>query len=67
MMPIYLFHMTNETMKQVAVRMTPKMHQEVIRMAGRARQSFGAFVRASVTERVERLKGKAERKDATKC
>ena len=54
--------MAIETMKQVAVRMKPEMHREALRMAGKARQTFGEFVRSSVSDRIEHMKLKKGRK-----
>lgn len=57
--------MAIETMKQVAVRMTPKLHREAIKAAGRARQTFGEFVRSSVSDRIQNMKRKTDGKDET--
>ena len=57
--------MANETMKQVAVRMPPKLHGLVLKGARRTGETFGEFVRRSVSERLS-SKPWEKRTDETK-
>lgn len=44
--------MQKEKMKQVAVRMSPRLHAAAIRVAKSEKVSFGEFVRCAVEDRL---------------
>lgn len=46
-----------EKMKQVAVRMKPHMHAEVVKLSKRCKQGFGEFVRSAVNIHLEFVRG----------
>lgn len=48
--------MAQQTLKQVAVRMSPRLHSAAIKMAKREKMSFGEFVRQAVDDKIENLK-----------
>lgn len=48
--------MAKENLKQVAVRMSPRLHSSAMKMAKREKVSFGEFVRQAVDLRIDHLK-----------
>ena len=52
-------------MEQVAVRMTPKMHEAALKAAGESGESFGEFIRKSVEARLNRARAALSNKEGS--
>jgi predicted DNA-binding protein len=52
----YTISLMAKAMKQVAVRMSPRLHAAAMKMAKREHVSFGEFVRQGVDAHIDNLK-----------